>query len=146
MNSKCIISLIAIFLIFSPAVKALDNSYVSPESYAVNEADLDRVFREMFPSQPVKQTEIINHEKSVTNKTSKKPQKVKKSSTKTKKETYKTQEKVNLNPNHTFKGFLRQLRYNTQNPHHGEKHEIKTKVREEYEKQQLEKQNNNENL
>ena len=90
---------IFILLFILTSTKSLaDEGYVSPESYAVNEADLT----DYIDVPPYKRGPVYHMAKWWTD-----------------------------------------ARYKREEPHHGEKHEIKVKQRMEYEKQLLEKQEEN---
>ena len=102
---------IFILLFILTTTKALaDEGYVSPESYAVNEADLTDYIDVPPPTRP----NIDNLDKP-----------------------YKR------GPVYHMAKWWTDARYKREEPHHGEKHEIKVKQRMEYEKQLLEKQEEN---
>lgn len=102
-----------------------DEGYVSPETYAVNEADL----LDYTDVPPPEKPNIDNLDK---------PVKIKKHRQKTvKEEKIKPYKKGVLY--HIAKWWT-DARYKREEPHHGTKHEIKVKQRMEYEKQLLEKQ------
>ena len=102
-----------------------DEGYVSPETYAVNEADL----LDYTDVPPPERPNIDNLDK---------PVKIKKHRQKTvKEEKIKPYKKGVLY--HMAKWWT-DARYKREEPHHGTKHEIKVKQRMEYEKQLLEKQ------
>ena len=112
---------IFILLFILTTTKALaDEGYVSPESYAVNEADLTDYIDVPPPTRP----NIDNLDK---------PEKIKKQKPKP----YKR------GPVYHMAKWWTDARYKREEPHHGEKHEIKVKQRMEYEKQLLEKQEEN---
>ena len=103
-----------------------DEGYVSPETYAVNEADL----LDYTDVPPPERPNIDNLDK---------PVKIKKHRQKTvKEEKIKPYKKGVLY--HMAKWWT-DARYKREEPHHGTKHEIKVKQRMEYEKQLLEKHN-----
>ena len=120
---------IFILLFILTTTKALaDEGYVSPESYAVNEADLTDYIDVPPPTRP----NIDNLDK---------PVKIKKQ-----KERQVMEEKpkpYKRGPVYHMAKWWTDARYKREEPHHGEKHEIKVKQRMEYEKQLLEKQEEN---
>ena len=98
-------------------------SYVSPENYAVNEADmLDYM---SIPRSP--RPNIDELDKPIKHKTTEnvKPAKEKRGKTKVYEDTMKSK----------FARWWVDQRYKREEEHHGAKHEIKVKAREEYEKQ-----------
>lgn len=118
------ILILILMLSVSPFVMA-DEGYVSPETYAVNEADL----LDYTDVPPPEKPNIDNLDK---------PVKIKKHRQKTvKEEKIKPYKKGVLY--HIAKWWT-DARYKREEPHHGTKHEIKVKQRMEYEKQLLEKQ------
>lgn len=119
------ILILILMLSVSPFVMA-DEGYVSPETYAVNEADL----LDYTDVPPPERPNIDNLDK---------PVKIKKHRQKTvKEEKIKPYKKGVLY--HMAKWWT-DARYKREEPHHGTKHEIKVKQRMEYEKQLLEKHN-----
>lgn len=93
---------------------ALDAGYVSPESYAVNEADLEAMYYQVM-SQPSQENGA-------------------------KKQKREKEQKYYLDDmERGIKAKLRQIRYNMQEPHHGQKHEIK--LNSPYHQQKLLKEN-----
>lgn len=92
-----------------------DNGYVSPETYAVNEADMEEMFRSIM-SEPVKNVSTNNSAK------------------KNKEKGYFIDDTSN-----SIKAKLREIRYNMQEPHHGQLHEIK--LNSPYKQQKLNEQN-----
>ena len=128
--------LVFIFLIlFSGIVSANDTGYVSPESYAINEADMTDYFDIPAP-QRLNVDDLDNHIKlnkttpSTKAETTEKQAKIKR--TKGEKKPY--EERMIYK---AAKWWTDQT-YKFDDPHHGEKHEIKIKAREAYEKQQAE--------
>lgn len=120
------LAFLLLILLVSPYAAA-DEGYVSPETYAVNEADLTDYYN--IPSSP--RLNIDDLDKPVKdNKTehSQNPEKVKKADKKPyeKRLVYKMAK------------WWKDQSYKREDPHHGEKHEIKVKQRMEYEKQQSE--------
>ena len=111
---------ILLFILSSTKVLA-DEGYVSPESYAVNEADLIDYIDVPPPARP----NIDNLDK---------PVKIKKQ---------KERKVRERGPVYHMAKWWTDQRYKREEPHHGEKHEIKVKQRMEYEKQLLEKQEEN---
>lgn len=109
----------------SPFVMA-DEGYISPETYAVNEADLLDYTDVPPPDKP----NIDNLDKPVKIKKHKE-QKVKEEKVKP----------VRKGPVYHIAKWWVDARYKREEPHHGTKHEIKVKQRMEYEKQLLEKHN-----
>ena len=130
-NLIIIISLI----LFSGIASANDTGYVSPETYAINEADMTDYFDIPAP-QKLNIDDLDNHIKlnktaaSTLNANSEKTTKTKRS--KGEKKPY--EERMIYK---AAKWWTDQT-YKFDDPHHGEKHEIKIKAREEYEKQQAE--------
>ena len=126
---------ICLMLFLTPVVMA-DEGYVSPESYAVNEADLTDYFN--IPSAP--RLDIDNLDKPV------KPSKVSQSpdvSQNTQKEGKVKRAKGEKKPYEkrmVYKAakWWTDKTYKFEDPSHGERHEIKVKAREEYERQQAE--------
>lgn len=123
------------------------DGYISPESYAVNEADLtdyryvpsspkldiDTLESVRFKESKIKIEEPNKHEKNIT-KNKKKEKEVKKQSSKQEGKSYEKR------LSYKFAKWWVEQRYKREEPHHGVKHEIKIKAREEYEKRQLEMQ------
>lgn len=99
-----------------------NGGYVSPESYAVNEADM-RVYSYMEPSADIlpENSKKIRHKKQ-----SKAPKRVK------------TQEEYEKGIVYKTAKWWVDQRYKREEEHHGVKHEIKVKAREEYEKRMTE--------
>lgn len=102
--------LISLFFVISSSCALCEDNYVSPENYAINEADLTDYMDVPAPrnyknSRPKKQKE------------------------------YKYKEPSKLEE--SVKGKLREIRYNAQEPHHGELHEIK--VNSKYKQENLQK-------
>lgn len=129
------IFLVSLILFLAPQVMA-DTGYVSPESYAVNEADLTDYFN--IPSAP--RLDIDNLDKPLkpqnimqTSDSSSKPQKSEK--VKRAKGEKKPYEKRVI---YKAAKWWTDQAYKREDPSHGEKHEIKVKAREEYERQQAE--------
>lgn len=112
--------IVLILLLAAPSAFA-DEGYVSPETYAVNEADLLDYTDIAPPARP-------NIDKLD------KPVKIKHHKIKSDTKTYKKGVMY-----HIAKWWT-DARYKREEPHHGTKHEIKVKQRMEYEKQMLEKQ------
>ena len=121
------IKYILILILIAVQLTAIaDEGYVSPETYAVNEADL----LDYTDVPPPERPNIDNLDK---------PVKIKKHRQKTvKEEKIKPYKKGVLY--HMAKWWT-DARYKREEPHHGTKHEIKVKQRMEYEKQLLEKHN-----
>lgn len=132
-------------LLLSLPVWADVYSYVSPESYAVNEADLTDY--RYVPSSPKLDVDTLE---SVRFKESKikieEPKKSDKNLTKNKKGEKAEKKQSNKQEGKSYEKRLSYKfakwwvaqRYKREEPHHGMKHEIKIKAREEYEKRQLE--------
>ena len=127
MIKKLLPIFILLFILISTKALA-DEGYVSPESYAVNEADLIDYIDVPPPARP----NIDNLDKPVKIKRQKE-RKVREEKTKP----YKR------GPVYHMAKWWTDARYKREEPHHGEKHEIKVKQRMEYEKQLLEKQEEN---
>ena len=119
------ILILILMLSVSPFVMA-DEGYISPETYAVNEADLLDYTDVPPPDKP----NIDNLDKPVKIKKHKE-QKVKEEKVKP----------VRKGPVYHIAKWWVDARYKREEPHHGTKHEIKVKQRMEYEKQLLEKHN-----
>lgn len=118
------ILILILMLSVSPFVMA-DEGYVSPETYAVNEADL----RDYTDVPPPERPNIDNLDK---------PVKIKKyRARKVREEKSKPYKR---GPVYHMAKWWTDARYKREEPHHGTKHEIKVKQRMEYEKQLLEKQ------
>lgn len=120
---------IFILLFILTTTKALaDEGYVSPETYAVNEADLIDYIDVPPPARP----NIDNLDK---------PVKIKRQ--KERKVREEKPKPYKRGPVYHMAKWWTDARYKREEPHHGEKHEIKVKQRMEYEKQLLEKQEEN---
>ena len=103
-----------------------DEGYVSPETYAVNEADL----LDYTDVPPPERPNIDNLDK---------PVKIKKYREKKVRE--EKSKPYKRGPVYHMAKWWTDARYKREEPHHGTKHEIKVKQRMEYEKQLLEKHN-----
>ena len=106
-----------------------DEGYVSPETYAVNEADLLDYTNVPPPERP----NIDNLDK---------PVKIKKQ--KERKVREEKPKPYKRGPVYHMAKWWTDARYKREEPHHGTLHEIKVKQRMEYEKQLLEKQEEDE--
>lgn len=124
--------LLLTLLLTAPSTLAFDN-YVSPESYAVNEADFQD-YRYIPPSpklnletlETLEQPAVeITVEKQTVDKAKKKIKKAEKAEDP---EAYKKR------LSYKFAKWWVDQRYKREEVHHGTKHEIKVKAREEYEK------------
>lgn len=151
--------LLFILILTTPAYASLlDSGYVSPESYAVNEADLTD-YRYIPPSPKLNldnlenmrftetnsinnentvKTDSENQEKLTNNKTPKE-----KKHRKSRKEM--TQEEYEKTLTYKVAKWWVDQRYKREEPHHGNIHEIKVKARENYEKQLEEQKKDSEN-
>lgn len=116
--------LILIILLTTQTVMA-DEGYVSPETYAVNEADMLDYTNVPPPERP----NIDNLDK---------PVKIKKQ--KERKVREEKPKPYKRGPVYHMAKWWTDARYKREEPHHGTLHEIKVKQRMEYEKQLLEKQ------
>lgn len=116
--------LILVILLTTQTVMA-DEGYVSPETYAVNEADLLDYTNVPPPERP----NIDNLDK---------PVKIKKQ--KERKVREEKPKPYKRGPVYHMAKWWTDARYKREEPHHGTLHEIKVKQRMEYEKQLLEKQ------
>ena len=116
--------LILVILLTTQTVMA-DEGYVSPETYAVNEADLLDYTNVPPPERP----NIDNLDK---------PVKIKKQ--KERKVREEKPQPYKRGPVYHMAKWWTDARYKREEPHHGTLHEIKVKQRMEYEKQLLEKQ------
>lgn len=119
--------LLLFILLLSAPLAYADEGYVSPEVYAVNEADLLDYIDVPPPPKP----DVTSADK---------PQKAKKHRERKVKSENKTYKRGPIY--HMAKWWTEQS-YKHEDPSHGEKHEIKVKQRMEYEKQLLEQQNEN---
>lgn len=120
--------LIVVILLTTQTVMA-DEGYVSPETYAVNEADLLDYTNVPPPERP----NIDNLDK---------PVKIKKQ--KERKVREEKPKPYKRGPVYHMAKWWTDARYKREEPHHGTLHEIKVKQRMEYEKQLLEKQEEDE--
>ncbi len=120
--------LILVILLTTQTVMA-DEGYVSPETYAVNEADLLDYTNVPPPERP----NIDNLDK---------PVKIKKQ--KERKVREEKPKPYKRGPVYHMAKWWTDARYKREEPHHGTLHEIKVKQRMEYEKQLLEKQEEDE--
>ena len=120
--------LILVILLTTQTVMA-DEGYVSPETYAVNEADLLDYTNVPPPERP----NIDNLDK---------PVKIKKQ--KERKVREEKPKSYKRGPVYHMAKWWTDARYKREEPHHGTLHEIKVKQRMEYEKQLLEKQEEDE--
>lgn len=120
--------LILVILLTTQTVMA-DEGYVSPETYAVNEADLLDYTNVPPPERP----NIDNLDK---------PVKIKKQ--KERKVHEEKPKPYKRGPVYHMAKWWTDARYKREEPHHGTLHEIKVKQRMEYEKQLLEKQEEDE--
>lgn len=140
--------ILTLLLLSLPALADIySDGYVSPESYAVNEADLtdyrfvpsspkldvDTLESVRFKESKIKIEESNKPEKNII-KNKKKEKEVKKQSNKQEGKSYEKR------LSYKFAKWWVAQRYKREEPHHGMKHEIKIKAREEYEKRQLEMQ------
>jgi hypothetical protein len=125
--------LIILILFFAPSVYA-DTGYVSPETYAVNEADLLDYME--IPSAPKPDIDSLNSNK-IFNKSNKieKAYKVKPQKEKRVRASKKPYEERFV---YKVAKWWTDQRYKREEPHHGEKHEIK--VNSTYRQEQLKKQ------
>lgn len=130
--------LIFTLLMFSTGItKANDTGYVSPESYAINEADMTDYFDIPAP-QRLNVDDLDNHIK--LNKTAPEPKgEVKEGKTTKVKRTKGEKKPYEERMIYKAAKWWTDQTYKFEDVHHGEKHEIKVKAREEYEKQQAEK-------
>lgn len=121
------IKYILILILIAVQLTAIaDEGYVSPETYAVNEADL----RDYTDVPPPERPNIDNLDK---------PVKIKKYREKKVRE--EKSKPYKRGPVYHMAKWWTDARYKREEPHHGTKHEIKVKQRMEYEKQLLEKHN-----
>ena len=125
---KRLLPILIVLFILSSTPALADEGYVSPESYAVNEADLIDYIDVPPPARP----DIDNLDK---------PVKIKKQ--KEKKVREEKPKPYKRGPVYHMAKWWTDARYKREEPHHGTKHEIKVKQRMEYEKQLLEKQEEN---
>ena len=120
--------LLTFILILTQLMALADEGYISPETYAVNEADL----LDYTDVPPPERPNIDNLDK---------PVKIKKhKESKVKEEKPKPYRR---GPVYHMAKWWTDARYKREEPHHGTKHEIKVKQRMEYEKKILEKQEEN---
>lgn len=121
------IKYILILILIAVQLTAIaDEGYVSPETYAVNEADL----LDYTDVPPPERPNIDNLDK---------PVKIKKYREKKVRE--EKSKPYKRGPVYHMAKWWTDARYKREEPHHGTKHEIKVKQRMEYEKQLLEKHN-----
>lgn len=123
--------LILTFILLLPHFVKAEDGYVSPEVYAVNEADLND-YMDIAPSPKLKLDDLDNPLKT---KLKSKPRK-----TKTDNFDYSTPKPVKKGIIYHMAKWWVDQRYKREEAHHGEKHEIKVKARMEYEKQQVEQE------
>ena len=123
--------LILTFILLLPHFVKAEDGYVSPEVYAVNEADLND-YMDIAPSPKLKLDDLDNPLKT---KLKSKPRK-----TKTDNFDYSTPKPVKKGIIYHMAKWWVDQRYKREEAHHGEKHEIKVKARMEYEKQQAEQE------
>lgn len=138
-NYLKILIFLVFFLNFIPCTNA-ETGYISPESYAVNEADLND-YMDIAPSPKLK---IDDLDKPLKTKLKSKPHRVKSANY-----DYSTPKPVKKGVIYHMAKWWVDQRYKREEAHHGEKHEIKVKARMEYEKQQAEQQketNDNEDI
>lgn len=142
--------LILTLLLITPQAFAYEG-YVSPESYAVNEADFQD-YRYIPPS-PKLNLEMLEKLDETTNVEEITEQETSTNSTKATKTKKEKKEKISKDDPDAYKRRISykfakwwvDQRYKREEEHHGAKHEIKIKAREEYEKR-LEEQKQNEDL
>lgn len=121
------IKYILILILIAVQLTAIaDEGYVSPETYAVNEADL----LDYTDVPPPEKPNIDNLDK---------PVKIKKHRARKVRE--EKSKPYKRGPVYHMAKWWTDARYKREEPHHGTKHEIKVKQRMEYEKQLLEKHN-----
>lgn len=126
--------LLLTLILITPQAFAFDN-YVSPESYAVNEADFtDYRYIPPSPKLNLETLETLEQPAVEVEITKQRPDRIKKMaepkvSKKDDPEAYKKR------LSYKFAKWWVDKRYEREEPHHGVKHEIKVKAREEYEKQ-----------
>ena len=110
---KKILFLAILIFILTPNISYCDEDYVSPENYAVNEADMTD-----YMSIPAQNEPKRKH----------------------KKEKIEYEIKPDSKVTAGIKSWLREIRYNAQEPHHGELHEIKvnSKYKQNLEKEKIE--------
>lgn len=131
-------ALIVTLMFFASMACANDTGYVSPESYAINEADMTDYFDVPAPRKlnideldnGIKANKVVEGSLD-SNVKREKSAKIKRS--KGEKKPYEERAVYKAAKWWTDKT------YKLEDPHHGEKHEIKIKAREEYERQQAEK-------
>ena len=123
--------LILTFILLLPHFVKAEDGYVSPEVYAVNEADLND-YMDIAPSPKLKLDDLDNPLKT---KLKPKPRK-----TKADNFDYSTPKPVKKGIIYHMAKWWVDQRYKREEAHHGEKHEIKVKARMEYEKQQAEQE------
>ncbi len=126
-----ILILMSVLSILIPCAYA-EEGYVSPESYAVNEADLND-YMDIAPSPKLK---IDDLDKPLKTKIKRRPKKINPETSE-----YSEPKPVKKGVVYHMAKWWVDQRYKREEPHHGEKHEIKVKARMEYEKQLIEQQN-----
>ncbi len=130
-----VLLLTAFLIMFVPYTYA-EEGYISPESYAVNEADLND-YMDIAPSPKLKLDDL---DKPLKTKLKNKPHRVKSENY-----DYSTPKPVKKGVIYHMAKWWVDQRYKREEAHHGEKHEIKVKARMEYEKQQSEQTTENQN-
>lgn len=120
--------LLILVILLTTQTAMADEGYVSPETYAVNEADMLDYTNVPPPERP----NIDNLDK---------PVKIKKQ--KERKVREEKPKPYKRGPVYHMAKWWTDARYKREEPHHGTLHEIKVKQRMEYEKQLLEKQEEN---
>ena len=126
--------LILTIILFSTSIAFADEGYVSPEIYAINEADLTDYYN--IPSSPRLNIDNLDKPSKTVKTNSEKPTPRKEKTHRAKGEKKPYEDRIIYK---AAKWWTNQT-YKFDDPHHGEKHEIKIKAREEYEKQQAEKE------
>ena len=131
------VRIILIFLVILLAQPAFC-SYVSPESYAVNEADM--LDYRNIPSAPklnLDELEDLRFDKK-NDKELEKNIKAQKLPKEKKQKAVKEEKPLEKRLSYKFAKWWVDQRYKREEPHHGQKHEIKVKARMEYEQKQAE--------
>lgn len=129
--------LLIIFLLFG--LNSGANTYVSPESYAVNEADLlDYRNIPPAPKLDLDELEALRFDKKSADKEIEKNLKAQKLPKEKKQKKVKAEKPLEKRLSYKIAKWWVDQRYKREEPHHGQKHEIKVKARMEYEQKQAE--------
>lgn len=131
------ILLITVGLILSNSIVMADSGYVSPETYAINEGDLQQVYQQIMqsPGTSQKSSKRVNKQVQIQDSDSNRDNNEQNVNYSENTDSATTVEKYDPSTD-TEKGLratLRRLRYKTLNPYHGEKHQIKVEASKSFE-------------